>query len=44
MRPDVELPERYGIYQAVGDTVGPGGWSRTLRNVPVFAVKSQIII
>lgn len=37
MRPDVELPEKYGIWQAVGDTVGPGGWSRTLRNVPVFA-------
>ncbi len=37
MRPDVEIPERFGIYQAVGDTVGPGGWSRTLRNVPVFA-------
>lgn len=37
MRPDVEIPEKYGIYQAVGDTVGPGGWSRTLRNVPVFA-------
>lgn len=36
MRPDVELPERYGIFQSVGDTVGPGGWSRTLRNVPVF--------
>lgn len=37
MTPDVELPEKYGIYQSVGDTVGPGGWSRTLRNVPVFA-------
>ncbi len=37
MRQDVELPEKYGIWQAVGDTVGPGGWSRTLRNVPVFA-------
>lgn len=37
MRPDIEIPEKYGIFQSVGDTVGPGGWSRTLRNVPVFA-------
>jgi alpha-galactosidase/6-phospho-beta-glucosidase family protein len=35
MRGDLEIPEIYGIYQAVGDTVGPGGLSRTLRNVPV---------
>jgi alpha-galactosidase len=41
MRPDVELPERYGIYQPIGDTVGPGGWSRTLRNVPVFAAWAE---
>jgi alpha-galactosidase len=36
MRHDLEIPERYGIYQTVGDSVGPGGWSRLLRNVPVF--------
>lgn len=24
METDVHLPERYGIYQSVGDTVGPG--------------------
>src|SRR3954447_13947294 len=34
---DLEIPERYGIYQSVGDTVGPGGLSRALRNVPVIA-------
>ena len=33
---DLAIPERYGIIQPVGDTVGPGGLSRTLRNVPVF--------
>jgi alpha-galactosidase len=33
---DLEIPERYGIYQSVGDTVGPGGLSRALRNVPVL--------
>ena len=32
---DLEIPARYGIHQTVGDTVGPGGWSRSLRNIPV---------
>jgi alpha-galactosidase/6-phospho-beta-glucosidase family protein len=36
MRFDVEIPENYGIYQSVGDTVGPGGLSRALRNIPVI--------
>jgi len=35
MEADVELPKKYGIHQAVGDTVGPGGLSRALRNIPV---------
>jgi len=38
MRNDLEIPERYGIYQAVGDTVGPGGLARGLRHIP-FAVQ-----
>ncbi|NQU76182.1 MAG: hypothetical protein HQ546_07720, partial [Planctomycetes bacterium] len=33
---DMAIPERYGIYQTVGDTVGPGGWSRSIRNIPVL--------
>ncbi|OGV64125.1 MAG: hypothetical protein A2498_08295 [Lentisphaerae bacterium RIFOXYC12_FULL_60_16] len=37
MRHDLSIPDKYRIYQTVGDSVGPGGWSRTLRNVPVFA-------
>lgn len=37
MEVDIELPKKYGIYQSVGDTVGPGGLSRALRNVPVMA-------
>jgi len=37
MRHDIEIPKKYGIYHPVGDTVGPGGWSRTVRNLPVFA-------
>ena len=33
---DLEIPARYGIRQSVGDTVGPGGISRSLRNIPVL--------
>jgi alpha-galactosidase len=36
MRHDVEIPARYGIHQSVGDTVGPGGINRALRNAPVL--------
>ncbi len=36
MRHDLEIPYKYDIYQPVGDTVGPGGISRALRNIPVF--------
>jgi len=35
MRHDLEIPEKYGIFQSVGDTVGPGGIARALRNIPV---------
>jgi alpha-galactosidase len=38
---DLDIPEKYGIYQSVGDTVGPGGLSRALRNVPVMASIAQ---
>lgn len=37
MRHDLEIPARYGIRQSVGDSVGPGGILRSLRNIPVFA-------
>jgi len=35
MEHDIGVPLKYGIYQSVGDTVGPGGISRALRNIPV---------
>ena len=35
MRYDLEIPLKYGVYQSVGDTVGPGGLSRALRSIPV---------
>ena len=36
MGTDLEVPARYGLRQSVGDTVGPGGVNRSLRNVPVL--------
>jgi alpha-galactosidase/6-phospho-beta-glucosidase family protein len=36
MRHDLEIPARYGIEQSVGDSVGPGGIIRAVRNIPVF--------
>ena len=42
MHSDVHTPEKYGIYQAVGDTSGPGGIVRALRALPMieFIAKS----
>ena len=34
---DTAIPLRYGIRSAVGDTAGPSGVSRALRNIPVVA-------
>lgn len=36
MKFDLEIPEKYEIYHTVGDTVGPGGYLRAVRNIPVF--------
>jgi alpha-galactosidase len=34
---DLEIPGRYGIVMHVGDSIGPGGILRALRNAPVLA-------
>lgn len=36
MESDVHAPEKYGIYQSVGDTAGPGGILRALRTIPMY--------
>ena len=36
MESDVHTPEKYGIYQSVGDTMGPGGVIRSLRTIPMM--------
>jgi alpha-galactosidase len=33
---DIDVPSRYGIFQPVGDSVGPGGISRSLRSIGVL--------
>ncbi|CAN7693661.1 alpha-glucosidase/alpha-galactosidase [Paenibacillus sp. LjRoot153] len=43
MESDVHAPEKYGIYQAVGDTTGPGGLVRALRTIPMYVEIAQAI-
>lgn len=43
MESDVHLPEKYGIYQSVGDTTGPGGIVRALRTIPMMEVIARAI-
>ena len=33
---DVAIPQQYGVYQTVADTIGPGGVFRALRTTPVL--------
>lgn len=43
MRSDVHAPEEYGVYQPVGDTVGPGGVLRAMRTVPIYETFANAI-
>lgn len=36
MESDVHTPEKYGVYQSVGDTSGPGGIVRAMRTIPMY--------
>ena len=36
MESDVHTPEKYGIYQSVGDSTGPGGIVRAMRTIPIY--------
>ena len=36
MESDVHTPEKYDIWQSVGDTSGPGGIVRAMRTIPMF--------
>ena len=43
MESDVHAPEKYGIYQSVGDTSGPGGIIRAMRTIPMYEVIARNI-
>ncbi len=43
MRHDLEIPERHGVHQPVGDSVGPGGIFRSLRSIPVLLAVAREI-
>lgn len=43
MAHDLAIPEKFGIYHTVGDTSGPGGWARLIRNFDVFQALGQDI-
>ncbi len=43
MESDVHLPEKYGIYQSVGDTSGPGGIVRAMRTIPMYEEIAEYI-
>lgn len=43
MENDVHYAEKYGIYQSVGDTVGPGGIMRSVRGIPMYAKIAEAI-
>ena len=43
MASDVHTPEKYGIFQSVGDTTGPGGVVRSMRAAPMFAEFGEAI-
>lgn len=40
---DIEIPAQYGVMQSVGDTVGPGGLIRSLRNIPIVTDIAQTV-
>ena len=41
---DVFIPRKHGIYQPVGDTVGPGGISRAIRMIPAMKEIAEDIL
>ena len=43
MEVDVHMPERLGVWQSVGDTVGPGGIVRALRTIPMIVEIAEAV-
>lgn len=40
---DLSVPEEYGIYQAAGDSAGPGGIMRAIRTIPAYIEYAEMI-
>ncbi len=40
---DIDIPFKYGVSQCIGDTLGPGGVFRFLRNAPVLKQIVELI-
>lgn len=36
VRLDYEIPQKYGVSQCIGDTIGPGGLMKALRTMPAW--------
>ncbi|MDD3336286.1 MAG: alpha-glucosidase/alpha-galactosidase [Eubacteriales bacterium] len=43
LRSDVHAPEKYGIYQSVGDSIGLGGFMRAMRTLPMYVEIAEAI-
>lgn len=43
MARDIAIPEKFGIHHTVGDTSGPGGWARFIRNFDAFVTLAKDI-
>jgi len=43
MESDVHTPEKYGIWQPVGDSTGPGGIVRAMRTIPMYEEIAEAI-
>lgn len=43
MAHDLDISEEFGIYHTVGDTSGPGGWARLIRNFDAFVSLAEDI-
>ena len=41
---DIFIPQKYGVEQMVGDTIGPGGVFKGLRTAPVMVDIAQAVV
>lgn len=44
MQQDLEIPQDYGVYQSVGDTISVGGAIRAARNIPAMVSMANDLV